>query len=65
MTPTNRAVFLLMAYYVDFMSFGGTAYRVEIGAANGNPLTGAPEPFVTQEDDDGDLFTIIVASDED
>ena len=46
-----------MAYYVDFMSFGGTAYRVEIGAANGDPLTGAPEPFVTQEDDGGDLFT--------
>ena len=46
-----------MAYYVDFMSFGGTAYRLEIGGENGNPLTGASEPFVTQEDDGGDLFT--------
>ena len=39
------------------MSFGGTAYRVEIGGTGGTPLTGAPEPFVTQEDDGGDLFT--------
>lgn len=48
-----------MAYYVDFMSFGGTAYRVEIGDTGGTPLplTGGPEPFVTQEDDGGDLFT--------
>jgi hypothetical protein len=48
-----------MAYYVDFMSFGDTAYRVEIGDTGGTPLplTGGPEPFVTQEDDGGDLFT--------
>ena len=48
-----------MAYYVDFMSFGGTAYRVEIGGTGGTPLTGGPEPFVTSEDSDGDLFSPI------
>lgn len=46
-----------MAYYFDFESFGGTTYRVEIGGQGGTEIEGAPDPFVTGEDDSTDFFT--------
>lgn len=48
-----------MAYYFDFVSYGGTAYRVEIGGEGGTEIEGAPDPFVTGEDDSTDFFTPI------
>lgn len=47
---------------VPFQSFGGTQYVVYIlEETNGSlvTLTGSAEPFVTQEDDDADIFTPI------
>lgn len=46
-----------MAYYFDFASYGGAAYRVEIGGVGGTKIEGAPDPFVTGEDDSTDFFT--------
>lgn len=48
-----------MAYKVEFTSFNLSSYKVIIGDEGGTltPLIGGPEPFVTHEDSDGDLFT--------
>ena len=49
-----------MAYwYIPFQSRNGNDYEVRIGGLTGNSnvrLTGAAQPFVTQEDDDRDMF---------
>ena len=51
-------------YQIPFQSFGGTQYMVYIyerGDTQGTvtQLTGAAEPFTTQEDDNDDIFTPI------
>ena len=50
-----------MAYSVTFKSLRSGAnddpYVVEIGGSGGTELTGAAQPFVTQEDDTEDVFT--------
>ena len=44
-----------MAYTIPFKSLSGTDYIIEISGGSGT-LTGAAEPFVTQEADDADMF---------
>lgn len=50
-----------MAYSISFKSLRAGAndspYVVNIGGSNGTALTGAAQPFVTQEDDAEDVFT--------
>lgn len=49
-------------YRIPFQSFGGTQYMVYIYEQTSGALvtlTGADNPFVTQEDDDNDIFTPI------
>lgn len=48
-----------MAWYADFMSMNGTSYRIEIGGSGGSEIICAPDPFVTSENDDADIFTPI------
>ena len=50
-----------MAYSISFKSLrAGTVYTVNIGSGIGDvALKGAAQPFVTQEDDDEDMFTPI------
>ena len=44
-----------MAYTIPFKSLSDTDYIIEISGGSGT-LTGAAEPFVTQEADDADMF---------
>ena len=44
-----------MAYTIPFKSLSDTDYIIEISGGSGT-LTGASEPFVTQEADDADMF---------
>lgn len=43
-------------YKIPFVSLGGSSYEVRIGTGSATTLTGAAHPFVTQEDDDDDMF---------
>lgn len=47
----------MAVWKIPFMSLNGTSYEVQVdGATAETTLTGAAQPFVTQEDDDDDIF---------
>lgn len=46
-----------MAYFLRFKTITGSDIRIDIGGTGGTELIGAADPFVTQEQTGGDMFT--------
>ena len=43
-------------YVIPFTSLAGTNYELRIGTGTRQTLKGAAQPFVTEEDDNDDMF---------